>query len=494
MHSSSACASLSTLNPIAWMRRITPPLETSCATLARRRRLTGVLAVGDEHDRPRAAVAEVLRGLLERVGDRRAPARLERADLLLGLAAVHAADREHELRVLARRPDRPRRQRAAVDPQPDLRRVRQRAQQRHRRFLGGVDLRRPVAVVGQHRARRVEREQDLRRARPDSCGVGAAWAPEVGVGVGVCAARGETAPPGPLPGPGAPSMPARPSAASDTHCPRGRQPGTRERHRSSAPTAASASAPARAFAPSCGARQDEFHVAPDRGAEAPPMRSARRGPPPKPSRPRAAAARRPPARPEEPPPARRVTPAGPRRRAKRREPPRRRRAATAGGPRRQRGRGAPRGAGVRAAAEDAGGAATAAPPPAARADPPAGPAVPPAADLRPGPPRPKPPPAALTSSAATAWPGRFRLPRRHIPADSERLIRRRPAARSDPRRAEPATASRRHPSRAGADRARRPARRASSPGCCRSGWRCRGSSRRRLPARRRPGSCSSRGC
>ena len=140
--------------------------------LARRRRLAGVLAVGDEDDRARPRRPEVLGGALERVGDRGAALGLERADLLLGLGAVERADRQDEARVAARGPYRARRLGAAEHAQPHLRRGRQRAEEVHGGVLRGVDLRGAGAVVGRHRARRVEGEQDLGRPRGRALGRG----------------------------------------------------------------------------------------------------------------------------------------------------------------------------------------------------------------------------------------------------------------------------------------------------------------------------------
>ena len=100
-----------------------------------------------------------------------------------------------------------------------------------------------------------------------------------------CATAARSPPPGPLPGLGAPSIPARPSAASDTHWPGGEATGEpRERHGSSAPTAGTRiSTRGPASARPCGARQDEFHVdpaPPSAGTPPPPVEPPRTEPPP----------------------------------------------------------------------------------------------------------------------------------------------------------------------------------------------------------------------
>ena len=180
-------------------------LGDALGDLARRGRLTGVLAVGDEDDRPRARGPEVLGRALERVGDRGAPLRLERADLLLGLRAVQRADRQHEARVAARGPDRPRGLGPSEHAQPDLGRRRQRAEQVDGGVLRGVDLRRAGAVVGRHGARGVEGEQDL--GRPGRRALGRARARRAG--------QGRTPPPERSRA-GDAWLPRRPSSRSDT--------------------------------------------------------------------------------------------------------------------------------------------------------------------------------------------------------------------------------------------------------------------------------------
>ena len=157
MHASCSRALPDTSRPTTSIRRSMPSLASCAGHLARRRR-TGRLPVGDQHDRPVTLTAEVLAGLAERMRDGRLAVRLVAGDRPAQLVAVVGARRHDLLGVRARPGVVAREHRRAVHPQPDLCLVRQPVDHGVQRRLGRLDLGLAARRRLAHRARGVEHQ------------------------------------------------------------------------------------------------------------------------------------------------------------------------------------------------------------------------------------------------------------------------------------------------------------------------------------------------